>query len=329
MDEVALKVSTSRSGRVGARTRLSIVLPCYNEADVLPETLKRLRECLDGLSARAKIAPGSEIVCVDDGSRDATWGLMREWHEADPRIRGIKLSSNRGHQTALVAGLFSATGDAVVSIDADLQDDLGALEPMVDAYLMGHDVIYGVRDDRTADSAFKRMSATWYYDLLARLGVRIVRNHADFRLLSRRAVDALKQYEEVHLFLRGIVPLIGYRSTSVRYARAARFAGESKYPLRKMLALAIDGITSFSAVPLRLIAFLGVCVSAASICMMLWALWVKLFTHTALPGWTSSVISIYFLGGVQLLSIGVLGEYIAKLYIETKRRPRYFIEETL
>jgi polyisoprenyl-phosphate glycosyltransferase len=245
------------------------------------------------------------------------------------RYRGVKLSTNRGHQTALIAGLWAACGEAVISVDADLQDDLGAVERMMDAYAAGNEIVYGVRTRRASDTHFKRSSAGAYYQLLKLFGVRIVRHHADYRLLSRRALDSLKQYSEVNLFLRGIVPLMGYRSAIVHYERTARFAGESKYPLRKMLALALDGITSFSAVPLRLIAMLGVAVSMLSVGMMLWAFWVKLATTRALPGWASSVIPIYFLGGIQLLSMGVLGEYVAKLYIETKRRPRFFIEETL
>lgn len=309
--------------------RLSIVVPCYNEEAVLPETLQRLQTLLGRLIAAEKIEHNSEIVLVDDGSHDGTWELIRGAHSRDAHFRGVKLSTNRGHQTALIAGLWAASGEAVVSIDADLQDDLGAIELMMDAYASGYEIVYGVRIRRTSDTAFKRSSAGAYYHLLGLFGVRIVRHHADYRLLSRRALDSLKQYSEVNLFLRGIVPLMGYRSTVVPYERAARFAGESKYPLRRMLALAFDGITSFTPMPLRLIAMLGLVVSALSLAMMVWVLWVKLATNQALPGWASSVIPIYFLGGIQLLSIGVLGEYVAKLYIETKRRPRYFVEETL
>jgi polyisoprenyl-phosphate glycosyltransferase len=308
---------------------LSIVVPCYNEEAVLPETLRRLGTVLERLIGLGKVACESEIVLVDDGSQDRTWEFIREAHTRDPRFRGVKLSANRGHQTALIAGLWAASGDAVVSIDADLQDDVEAMERMVDAYVSGHEIVYGVRTSRATDGQFKRSSAGAYYRLLKLFGVSIVRQHADYRLLGRRALESLKQYSEVNLFLRGIVPLMGYRSAVVPYERAVRFAGESKYPLRKMLALALDGITSFSAVPLRLIAMLGLAVSALSLALMLWVLWVKLATTSAVPGWASSVVPIYFLGGIQLLSIGVLGEYIAKLYIETKHRPRYFVEETL
>lgn len=309
--------------------RLSIVVPCYNEEEVLPETRKRLCELLDGMTARGKISADSQIVFVDDGCRDRTWELIRQYHSEDPRVRGLKLSANRGHQTALLAGLYAAEGDAVASIDADLQDDISAIEAMVDAFNNGTDVAYGVRRERTTDTVFKRTTAIWYYRLLAKLGVNIVQNHADFRLLSRRALEALKSYHEVNLFLRGIVPLLGFRTTRVYYDRAERFAGESKYPLRKMLSLAFNGITSFSAAPLRFIALLGILVSLLSGGMICWVLWVKLFTDAGVPGWASSVIPIYLLGGLQLLSIGVLGEYVTKIYFETKRRPKYFIDESL
>jgi polyisoprenyl-phosphate glycosyltransferase len=309
--------------------QLAIVVPCYNEAEVLPETSRRLLALLGKLVADGLVTESSYVTYVDDGSNDATWQLIREFNAADKRIRGIKLSANRGHQIALIAGLFSVQGEVVVSVDADLQDDLSAIEAMLVAYGAGHEVVYGVRKQRSADTKFKRSSAETYYKLLRLLGVNVVFNHADYRLLSRRAIEALKQYGEVNLFLRGIVPLIGFRSTSVYYERGERFAGESKYPLKKMLMLAIDGVTSFTAFPLRLISVMGMLVSVVSLAMTLWVLWIKFFTSSAIPGWASSVIPIYFLGGIQLLSIGVLGEYVAKIYFETKRRPRYFIEEEL
>ncbi len=311
------------------KPQLAIVVPCYNEAEVLPETTRRLLALLDKLVAGGLVAESSYVTYVDDGSNDATWQLIREFNAAHLRIKGIKLSANRGHQIALIAGLFSVEGDVVVSVDADLQDDLSAIETMLVAYGAGHEVVYGVRNQRSVDTVFKRSSAETYYKLLKLLGVKVVFNHADYRLMSRRAVEALKQYGEVNLFLRGIVPLIGFRSTSVYYQRSERFAGESKYPLKKMLMLAIDGVTSFTAFPLRLISVMGMLVSVASLAMTLWVLWIKVFTSAAIPGWASSVIPIYFLGGIQLLSIGVLGEYVAKIYFETKRRPRYFIEEQL
>jgi polyisoprenyl-phosphate glycosyltransferase len=308
---------------------LTIVVPCYNEEEVLPETAKRLTALLDRLVSGGKTHPDSHVIFVDDGSRDRTWQIARDLHGKEPRLRALKLSANRGHQIALTAGLFAATGDAVVSIDADLQDNVDAIEQMVDAFREGNEVVYGVRKRREKDTFFKRFSAEGYYRLLAALGVKVVFNHADYRLLSRRVLQSLQQYSEINLFIRGLVPMIGFRSTSVYYDREERFAGESKYPLKKMLALAIDGVTSFTALPLRLIALLGLIVSAASAVMIGWVLWTKLFTDAALPGWASSVIPIYFLGGIQLLSIGVLGEYVAKIYLETKRRPRYFVEEML
>ena len=322
-----LNVATRHSQPSKRECCLSIVIPCFNEEQVLPETAVRLRQLLDGLLASGKITADSQVVFVDDGSTDRTWEIIRAQHSADRRFRGLKLSANRGHQVALVAGLCSASGNAIVSIDADLQDDLTAIETMVDRFLEGFDVVYGVRNARKRDTFFKRSTAEWYYRLLGVLGVEVVFNHADFRLLSRRALEALKQYSEVNLFVRGIVPLIGFRSGIVYYERQERFAGQSKYSIRKMLALAADGVTSFTAFPLRLISLLGICVSIFSAGMALWALWVRLFTTMTVPGWASSVIPVFFFGGVQLLSIGVLGEYVAKIYFETKRRPRYFVEE--
>jgi glycosyltransferase involved in cell wall biosynthesis len=312
-----------------APLRLSLVVPCFDEQEVLPHTNARLSSLLEGLIASRKVSRDSEIVFVDDGSRDRTWDLIRDFHERDGRKHGIKLSKNCGHQTALLAGLFASTGDVVVSIDADLQDDVGAIEAMLDEHARGHDIVFGVRRSRRVDSPFKRGTARGYYSLLRFFGVDVVFDHADFRLMSRRALAALRQFGEVNLFLRGIVPLIGYSSTTVSYDRVERFAGRSKYPLRKMIALAIDGITSFSTVPLRFIALLGILVSTASAAMIGWVVWVREFTDAAVPGWASSVIPIYFLGGVQLLSVGVLGEYVAKVYMESKRRPRYFVEESI
>jgi polyisoprenyl-phosphate glycosyltransferase len=307
---------------------LTVVIPCYNESQVLPETNGQICELIRRLIAAEKVALSSQILYVDDGSKDNTWELIKSFGAQSLLVKGIKLSANRGHQTALMAGLLAATSDVVISLDADLQDDLTAIEQMLDAYSAGHEIVLGVRNQRTADTMFKRNSAQSYYRLLSMLGVKVVYNHADYRLLGRNALEALKQYSEVNLFLRGIVPLLGFKTSTVFYNRVERFAGKSKYPLRKMLMLALDGITSFTVFPLRLISFLGVLVSLISAIMIGWVLWIKLFTAQALPGWASSVIPIYFLGGIQLLSIGVLGEYVAKIYTETKRRPRYFIEET-
>jgi len=308
--------------------RLSIVVPCYNEEAVLPETVKRLAELLERLSGQGRIAADSHALLVDDGSKDRTWALIEEFSAQSKWIRGIKLSRNRGHQNALLAGLFHADGDAMVSVDADLQDDLEAIAQMVDAHLAGMDVVYGVRRRRETDTFFKRASAEGYYKLLARMGVEIVFNHADYRLLSRRAVSALREYGESNFFLRGIIPQLGFPSATVYYDRAERFAGESKYPLSKMLAFAWQGITSFSAAPLRMITGLGLLISLGSFAISAWALWVKLFSDHAVPGWASTVVPIYLLGGVQLLCVGIIGEYLAKIYLETKQRPRYFIEKT-
>ncbi len=309
--------------------QLSIVVPCYNEELVLNETAARLRELLAQLTAQGKLASSSAVYFVDDGSNDGTWALIERLAQEFPCIHGIKLARNRGHQLALLAGLMTVGGDAVITIDADLQDDLGAIDEMISAFAAGSDIVYGVRSDRRSDVFLKRWTAERYYALLARLGVEVVFNHADYRLLSRRVIDALSQYSEVNVFLRGLIPQIGFRTSIVRYERAARFAGESKYPLHKMLALAWDGVTSFSAVPLRMITKLGFLISLGSLAVGLWALGIRLMTDRAVPGWASTVTPIYFLGGVQLLSIGIIGEYLAKTYLESKRRPRFIIDKTV
>jgi len=309
--------------------RLAIVVPCYDEEEALPHTARRLIALLERLRKDARIAVDSRIMFVDDGSRDRTWQLIEGLSREDGRIGGIKLSRNRGHQNALLAGLFTADGDVLVSIDADLQDDIEIIEEMLKQHAQGAQVVYGVRDDRTTDGMFKRASALGFYRMIHALGVESVYNHADFRLMSRRAVDALKDFGEVNLFLRGIVPLIGFQSSVVYYARTERVAGVSKYPLRKMLGLALDAVTSFSVVPLRMISALGVIVFLFSVGMGIWTLWVRLFTERAVPGWTSTLLPIYALGGLQILCVGILGEYMGKVYQETKRRPRYIIEKVL
>lgn len=308
---------------------LSIVLPCYNEEEVLGETATRLLALLGRLKTEGKIANNSKIYFIDDGSRDHTWEIIENLAEEHAEIHGIKLSRNRGHQNALLAGLFSAEGDALVSIDADLQDDVDVIETMVDRYMEGYEIVYGVRKARKTDTAFKRATAEGFYKLMHLMGVDIVFNHADYRLMSRRTVEELKHYSEVNLFLRAMVPLIGFKSTSVYYDRAERFAGESKYPLKKMLAFAWDGITSFSVVPLRLITATGFIIFIASILISFWILGIKLFTDDAVPGWASTVLPIYFIGGIQVFSIGIVGEYIGKIYMETKRRPRFIIEKSI
>jgi glycosyltransferase involved in cell wall biosynthesis len=308
---------------------ICIVVPCFNEEEVLPETVARLRALLAELESAQTISPQSSIVFIDDGSSDRTWELIARYAEQDPHVNGIKLSRNHGHQQALLAGLHNAPGDAVISVDADLQDDLGVIPEMIRKFVAGHDVVYGVRDDRTSDSFLKRWTAESYYHLLNKLGVKVVFNHADYRLLSRRALDSLRDFKEVNLFLRGIVPLLGYRSAIVPYTRHSRFAGQSKYPLSKMIALAINGVTAFSATPLRFITAVGLTVSLLSIAISLWALWLRLFTDDTVPGWTSIVVPLLILSGVQLLALGVIGEYVAKAYLETKRRPPYILDEMI
>jgi glycosyltransferase involved in cell wall biosynthesis len=310
-------------------TSLSIVVPCFNEEEVIVETTRQLVAILERLCRSGKVNSDSRIYLVDDGSRDNTWRCIEEMVESGYPVVGIKLSRNCGHQNALLAGLHSAVGDAVISVDADLQDDLGAIELMLDQHLAGVHVVYGVRKRRDTDTRFKRFTAAAFYRLIAVMGAETVFNHADFRLLSRPALDALKRFDEINLFLRGVVPLLGYRSGIVEYDRTARFAGESKYPLRKMIALGLNAITSFSVAPLRLISLFGFLVSGGSLVVTVWAFWVAMFSAEAVPGWASTVLPIYFLGGVQLLAIGVIGEYIGNIYMEVKRRPRFVIEQTV
>lgn len=312
---------------VSNAVKLSIVVPCYNECDVLQETNKRLVLQLELMSKEGLVAPSSIIYYIDDGSSDGTWSLIENIASLDNRVRGIKLSRNCGHQVALMSGLLTVDGDAVISMDADLQDDPEVIPEMVREYQAGADIVYGVRGSRATDSPFKRWSASAYYRTMKRLGVDLVYNHADFRLISRRVLDALRGYKEVNLFLRGIIPLIGFKSSIVRYDRNFRFAGATKYPIRRMLAFASEGITSFSIVPLRVITIGGLIVSAFSFIMIIYILFKKLTFGDVVPGWASSVVPIYFIGGLQLLSIGILGEYIGKTYLETKARPRFFIDK--
>ncbi|MBQ6859998.1 MAG: glycosyltransferase family 2 protein [Clostridia bacterium] len=310
---------------------LYIVVPCYKEQEVLPETSKRLRAKLMELREAGKISDRSRVMFVNDGSSDNTWPMIAELHEKEPEFfSGVNLSRNRGHQNALLAGLMTAVNyaDMIVSMDADLQDDVNAVDGMVDAYHEGFEVVYGVRSKRDTDTFFKRFTAEGFYKVMKALGVDIVFNHADYRLMSRRAVEGLAEFSEVNLFLRGIVPQIGYKWTTVTYERAERFAGESKYPLKKMLAFAADGITSFSVKPIRLVFSAGVIVFLVSLVMLLYALISKLMGSTT-AGWTSLMGSIWLIGGIQLLSLGIVGEYIGKIYNETKRRPRFIIERVL
>ena len=309
---------------------LYVVVPCYKEEEVLPETSKRLKEKLTALIAQGKISPRSRILFVNDGSKDRTWPIIEELHAQDRIFSGVNLSRNRGHQNALLAGLMTAVqyADMMVSMDADLQDDIDAMDRMIDAYHEGYDVVYGVRSSRKTDSFFKRFTAESFYKLMKAMGVDIVFNHADYRLMSRRAVEGLSQFKEVNLFLRGIVPQIGYSWTTVEYERAKRFAGESKYPLKKMLSFAFDGITSFSVKPLRLILFLGAVIFALSLVMLLWTL-IRWIAGATVSGWASLMCSIWMIGGIQLLALGVIGEYMGKVYSEAKARPRFIIERVL
>lgn len=305
---------------------LSLVVPCFNEEAMLPLVIPQMRNLLADLVTRGVVEEGSSLWLVDDGSRDGTWALIDEAARNSPHVIGIKLSRNCGHQNALLAGLLNADGDAVISLDADLQDDPAVIEQMIAAWQEGAEIVYGVRRSRPDDSFLKRWTAHRYYSLLNRLGVDVIPDHADFRLMGRNALRALAGYREANLFLRGLVPQLGFASRQVFYDRGARAAGVTKYSLRKMLTLAMDGVTSFSAVPLRLIASLGALVFVLSVFVTLWVLFVWAFTNRAVPGWASITLPIYALGGLQLLSLGVVGEYVAKIYLETKRRPRYLIE---
>ena len=311
--------------------RLYIVVPCYKEEAVLPETSRRLREKLEALIKQGKIDRDSRILFVNDGSKDRTWPLIEQYHKEAPEFfSGINLSRNRGHQNALLAGLSTAVtrADMVISMDADLQDDINAVDAMIDEYHNGYDIVYGVRSKRETDTFFKRFTSEGFYKIMQALGVDIVFNHADYRLMSRRALEGLMQFSEVNLFLRGIVPQIGYPSTTVTYARAERFAGESKYPLKKMIAFAADGITSFSVKPIRLVFFAGVFIFLCSLVMFVYAIITKAAGKST-SGWSSLMASIWMLGGIQLLGLGIVGEYIGKIYNETKRRPRFIIEQIL
>lgn len=308
---------------------LYLVIPCYNEETVLPLTAPLFFNKLRALQASGRIHTDSRVLFVNDGSRDNTWQVISSLATADPIAEGISLSRNRGHQNALLAGLMTARerADVTVSIDCDGQDDINAVDAMLDEYAAGCEVVYGVRADRTSDTAFKRGTAQLFYKLMNGLGAESVYNHADYRLLSRRALDGLAQFSEVNLFLRGLVPLVGYRSGIVYYTRTERVAGKSHYPLHKMLSLAINGITSLSTKPLRLITGLGLGVSFISLVMIVWTL-VRHFSGMTINGWSSTMCIILFLGGVQLLCVGVLGEYIGKIYAEVKRRPPYIISDT-
>ena len=310
--------------------KLSVLIPCYNEQEVLPETSKRLKEKLSTLVKAGKIDPESRIIFVNDGSKDRTWEIIRRLHEEDPVFGGVNLSRNRGHQNALLAGLMTVKdhADMAISMDADLQDDINAIDEMVEKYLNGIDIVYGVRSSRAKDTFFKKATAEGFYKLMNTMGVNTVFNHADYRLMSKRALEGLAEFREVNLFLRGIVPMIGYSTDVVYYERGERFAGESKYPLGKMLSFAIEGITSLSTKPIRMITFLGFFIFLVSIGILIYSL-VRHFMGATIVGWTTLMVSVWAIGGLILLSLGVVGEYIGKIYLETKARPRFLIEEFL
>lgn len=306
---------------------LTLVVPCYNEEEVLLETINQLKKILSEMITNLKVSEKSKILFVDDGSKDQTWDMIYKESLKGETVKGLKLSRNVGHQNALLAGLFSAkdASDCLITIDADLQDDINAIKEMVIKYKEGYEVVYGVRSKRDSDSFFKKYTAEGFYKVMARLGVKLIFNHADFRLMSRRAVDELEHFAEANMFLRGIIPLIGFNSTSVFYERKKRSAGESKYPLKKMLAFAFDGITSFSITPIRFVLLIGCISFFVSLAFGAYFLALKFFGNTEL-GWTSLITSIWLIGGLQLIALGLVGEYIGKIYKETKRRPKYIID---
>ncbi|MBQ9471561.1 MAG: glycosyltransferase family 2 protein [Ruminococcus sp.] len=311
-------------------TKLYIAVPCYNEEEVLPDSAAKLRAKLRSMMSDGLISDDSRIVFIDDGSADATWRLITELHESDSIYSGIKLSRNRGHQNALMCGLMTLKdeADAVISIDADLQDDIGVFDEMVRKYEDGCDVVYGVRSKRKTDTFFKRFTAEGYYKVLDRMGAKVIFNHADFRLMSRRALQAFAEFHETNLFLRGLVPMVGYKSDIVTYERSERLAGESKYPLKKMLALAWEGITSLSTKPIKMITRLGIIMLVISLIMLIYTL-IRYFMGATNTGWASLMVSIWAIGGLQMLAIGIIGEYIGKIYLESKHRPRFIVEEYL
>ena len=310
--------------------KLFIVIPCYNEQEALPITAKRLTELTDDMIAKALIDPASRVVLVDDGSRDATWDVISKLHEADGRFEGVKLAHNAGHMNALWAGMTLSVErcDCVITIDADLQDDVNAMYGFLEEFGKGADVVYGVRSSREKDTFFKRTTAQGFYRLMGKLGVEMVYNHADYRLLSRRALEALLSFGEVNLFLRGMVPLLGFKTAEVTYERGERVAGESKYPLKKMIAFAMEGITSFSNKPIRYVLGLGALCALLGVAMAVYVLVSVLRGHTV-AGWASLMMSIWLLGGLQLMALGMIGEYVGKIYMETKRRPKFILEEHL
>jgi len=306
---------------------LNIVIPCYNEETALANTCQHLQILLKELVSEGKIEQKSTIYLVDDGSTDACWEVICELSDNNENIQGIKLAHHQGQQNALLAGLFSVTGDVVISLDADMQDDIQIIPEMINEYQQGVEIVYAVRKKRQSDSWLKQKSAAWFYRIMKLMGVELINEHADYRLLSCKVIEQLKGFREVNLFLRGLIPMLGFKSSIVFYERQPRIAGDSKYSYLKMLALAWNGMTSFSIVPIRLIALIGFIIFIASLGLSIWGLFIRLFTDQAIPGWASTVLPIYFIGGIQLLSLGIIGEYIGKIYLETKQRPRYIVEK--
>lgn len=310
------------------RDTLYIVVPCYNEEAVIDETTKRLTEKLKNLIMTERISEKSRILYVNDGSKDNTWAIIERLYNENEFVTGLTLSRNRGHQNALLAGLFEAKehADMIISMDADLQDDIDVIDKFVDEYYNGSQIVYGVRKSRKTDTFFKRTTAIAFYKLMRMMGVELVYNHADYRLMSKRAVEELEQYKEVNLFLRGLVPLIGFESSVVEYDRGKRYGGESKYPLKKMIFFAIDGITSTSVKPIRMITALGFITAFISVIFLIYVIIGHLIGHTVL-GWTTIIVLVCLFGGMQIMCIGIVGEYVGKIYLETKKRPRYIVEE--
>lgn len=311
-------------------TTLYLAVPCYNEQEILPDTTKKLVHKMNSLIEAGKISPDSRIMYIDDGSKDKTWEIIESLHSEYELVTGLKMSRNRGHQNALYGGLMVAKqyADAVISIDADLQDDIDAIDKMLEKYENGCDIVYGVRSKRETDTLFKRFTAEAFYKILKFLGAEVVFNHADYRLMSKRALDEFETFTEVNLFLRGMVPMLGFKTDTVEYERRERLAGKSKYPLKKMLSLAWEGVTSLSIKPIRFITVLGAIVFIVSILMLIYSL-ISHFTGRTTLGWTSLIVSIWALGGLQLLAIGIIGEYLGKIYLEAKRRPRFIVEKFL
>ena len=310
---------------------LGIVIPCYNEEETLPETSKRLEQLLTAMIDEGSISKESFICYVDDGSSDTTWELIETFKQNSSLVRGLKLSRNFGHQNALISGLmqFKEGADALISMDADLQDDITLIKSFVAKYKEGFEVVYGVREDRVSDKALKRNTASFFYTFQRFMGIESIANHADYRLLSKKALNALAEFKEVNLFLRGIVPMLGFRSCSVYYKRAERFAGETKYPFKKMLLFALDGVASFSIMPLRLITVVGFFLFLLSLAGIMWVIIEKFILGNAVQGWASTMVSIYFIGGIQVMSLGIIGEYVGRTFQQNKGRPRYIIDKEI